>query len=58
MNQWDIIKVTLYEATANLASATIFGFVIGVIAAALTAALFLTTVEMPFTLIVRIIIFI
>jgi hypothetical protein len=40
MNKRFVVKVTLYEAIANLASSTILGFVIGLIASAMAVALF------------------
>ena len=48
-----IIKISLYESISNLLGAIIIGIVIGVIASGLIAIMFMTTIEMPFTLIVR-----
>ena len=51
MKNNEVMKITLYEAVANLSSATIMGTIIGVTAAALTAAVILMFVEMPYKLI-------
>ena len=48
----DIVKLTLYEAIANIFSSSILGCVIGVISGAAMTALFLAIVELPFSLIV------
>ena len=47
-----IIKVSMYESLSNLLGAIIIGCIIGVIASGLIALLFMTTLELPFTLLV------
>ena len=47
-----IFKVSLYESLSNLIGAIFIGCCVGVIASLLVAILFMTTLEMPFTLVV------
>lgn len=48
----NVIRLMLMEGLSNLASSLILGIVVGLIAAAMTALMFTTMVELPFTLIV------
>jgi hypothetical protein len=48
MQKNDVLKVTLYEALCNLGSATLLGFIIGVIAAIANTSFLLMIIELPF----------
>jgi hypothetical protein len=48
-----ILRVSLYESMAILFGALILGTIIGVLSSSLIAILFMTIVELPFTLIVK-----
>lgn len=50
MTKGNVQTVALYEAIANLSSAMLIGFVVGLIAACMTSALLMTFAEMPFKL--------